>query len=128
LNRQIDAFRLEQVFRNILDNSLAECADRPEVEIQILSSAARLEGREAIRIAVHDNGPGLTAEQRQRIFDSFYTKKIRATGSGMAIVKRIIEAHGVRAWVSDSSGPGAEIHLISPRHQGRRDHGPPSPD
>ena len=102
---QADAFRLEQVFRNILDNALAACAERPD--IQITGSAAWLDEREAIRIAVRDNGPGLSPEQRDKIFESFYTTKTRGTGLGMAIVKRIVEAHGGQVGLGDRRGPGS---------------------
>src|SRR5262249_50489530 len=57
LHCAVDPFRLEQVFRNILENALAACPD--PVEITILCSAASLEGQAAICIAVRDNGPGL---------------------------------------------------------------------
>jgi PAS domain S-box-containing protein len=117
LTCQADGFRLEQVFRNILDNSLAACSDR--AEIVITAAFAQLDGREAIRLAFRDNGPGLNPEQRDRIFDSFYTTKTRGTGLGMAIVKRIVEAHGGQAAVGDAHGPGAEILLTLPRRQER---------
>ncbi|HEY7426854.1 MAG TPA: response regulator, partial [Gemmataceae bacterium] len=71
----VDSFRLEQVFRNILENALAACQD--PVEITVACSAAWLDGRPALRIAVRDNGPGLTAEQRQRIFEPFFTTKTK---------------------------------------------------
>jgi two-component system, LuxR family, sensor kinase FixL len=116
LTCQADAFRLEQVFRNILDNALAACTDRPEIVIE--GSAARLDGRKAIRIVVRDNGPGLNAEQRDKIFESFYTTKTHGTGLGMAIVKRIVEAHGGRVGIGGAEGGGAEIILTLPREQG----------
>jgi PAS domain S-box-containing protein len=120
LTCQADPFRLEQVFRNILDNALAACPGRAEIRIE--GAPASLEGRKAVRICVRDNGPGLDAEQRERIFESFYTTKTRGTGLGMAIVKRIVEAHGGRVGVGvgDPPGRGAEIILTLPREQGRQ--------
>ena len=67
---------------------------------------------------VRDNGPGLSPEQRDKIFESFYTTKTRGTGLGMAIVKRIVEAHGGQVGLGDAEGRGAEIVLTLPRHQG----------
>jgi PAS domain S-box-containing protein len=113
LTCSIDAFRLEQVFRNILDNALAACAD--PVRITIWGTATELDGRPAVRIAVRDNGPGLNPEQARRIFDPFFTTKSKGTGLGMAIARRIVEAHRGRIAVGDGSGPGAEIVITLPR-------------
>jgi signal transduction histidine kinase len=109
----VDHFRLEQVFRNILDNALAACTD--PVQITVLAAPTSLSGRPAVRVAVRDNGPGLNPEQRQRIFDPFFTTKTKGTGLGMAIAKRIVEAHGGQIAVGPGSGRGAEILLLLPR-------------
>jgi PAS domain S-box-containing protein len=109
----IDPFRVEQVFRNIFENSLAACAD--PVRIEVHCTAAALDGRPALRVAVRDNGPGLSGEQRRRIFEPFFTTKTKGTGLGMAIAKRIVEAHGGRIVVGSAAWPGAEIVLTLPR-------------
>lgn len=109
----VDLFRLEQVFRNILENALAACQD--PVRIKISCADAMLNGRSALEVRVRDNGPGLNAEQRQKIFDPFYTTKTKGTGLGMAIAKRILDAHGGRIAVGSHEGPGAEIVLTLPR-------------
>jgi two-component system, LuxR family, sensor kinase FixL len=110
---EVDPFRLEQVFRNMMENSLAACQDPTQVTIS--ASATSLEGKPAIRLALRDNGPGLTAEQQQRIFEPFFTTKTKGTGLGMAIAKRIVEAHGGRISLGSSSGQGAEIVITLPR-------------
>jgi hypothetical protein len=74
-----------------------------------------LEGQPALRIDVRDNGPGLSAEQRQRIFEPFFTTKTKGTGLGMAIAQRIIEAHGGQITVGTPPDRGAEIQLLLPR-------------
>ncbi len=109
----IDHFRLEQVFRNMFENSLAAC--RGPVRVAIACSGAELGGRPALRVAVRDNGPGLSPEQRQRIFDPFFTTKTKGTGLGMAIAKRVVDAHGGLIAVGNAAGPGAEILLTLPR-------------
>jgi PAS domain S-box-containing protein len=111
-----DPFRLEQVFGNILDNALAATPD--PVVIEVAGSAVRHGVGEAIRVSIRDNGPGLTPEQQARIFESFYTTKTRGTGLGMAIVKRIVEAHGGLVEPGPNPGPGAEIILTLPRSPG----------
>jgi PAS domain S-box-containing protein len=108
-----DPFRLEQVFRNILDNALAACQD--PVDIAIQCSTTDWAGRETLEISVRDNGPGLTPEQRQKIFEPFFTTKVRGTGLGLPIAKRIVEAHGGRITASDKPAPGAEIVIALPK-------------
>jgi PAS domain S-box-containing protein len=109
----VDPFRLEQVFRNILDNALAACRD--PVEVCVRCTGESLEGRPALRVAVRDNGPGLSAEQRQRIFEPFFTTKTKGTGLGMAIARRIVEAHGGQIAVGTGPGRGAEVLITLPR-------------
>jgi two-component system sensor kinase FixL len=112
LRCSVDHFRLGQVFRNILENALAACQE--PVEIKVVCRRAEIDGQPAVRIAFRDNGPGLNAEQRQRIFDPFFTTKTKGTGLGMAIAKRIVEAHGGQIAVGSGSDRGAEILITLP--------------
>ncbi len=108
----LDAFRMEQAFRNIFDNSLGACQD--PLLIIIHAADAVLDGRPALRVSIRDNGPGLSPEQATRIFDPFFTTKSKGTGLGMAITKRIVDAHHGRIEVG-GIGPGAEIIITLPR-------------
>lgn len=109
---EADRFRLVQVFRNVLENALAACSD--PVRIEIACERASLGAIPAIRVGVRDNGTGLNAEQRRRIFEPFYTTKPTGTGLGMAIAQRIMESHGGTIAVGDSPPPGAQIILTLP--------------
>jgi signal transduction histidine kinase/FixJ family two-component response regulator len=121
LRCNVDPFRLEQVFRNIFDNALAACRDPVRIVIRCAEmalgepiAASRARRTSVLSVSIQDNGPGLNPEQRQRIFDPFFTTKTKGTGLGMAIAKRIIEAHGGRIAVGRAPG-GAEICLSLPR-------------
>jgi signal transduction histidine kinase len=107
-----DRFRLAQVFRNVMDNSFAACCGA--VKMTIACRDADLDGRPALRVSLRDDGPGLSEEQRARLFEPFYTTKQSGTGLGMTIAKRIVEAHGGRITAGDAS-PGAEILFWLPR-------------
>jgi signal transduction histidine kinase len=111
----VDAQRLKQVFRNIFDNALAACPD--PVVITVVATEETAAGQPGVRLTIRDNGPGLTPEQRQRIFEPFYTTKSRGTGLGMAICERIIDAHGGMLAVGAPDGPGTEIVLWLPRNR-----------
>jgi signal transduction histidine kinase len=103
------------VFRNLFENSLAAAAGA--VRIDVRCAEATLHGQPALRVAVRDDGPGLTPEQRRRAFEPFYTTKAKGTGLGLAIVRRLVEAHGGRIDLGDAEGPGAELVLVLPRGQ-----------
>ena len=117
LECRIDTFRLEQVFRNLIENSLSACTD--PVSISIKCSAVEEGSVPAICVTYQDNGPGLTAEQHLRIFDAFYTTKTKGTGLGMAIARRIVEAHGgtIRSIQGQS---GASFEITIPRSKATR--------
>lgn len=108
----LDRFRMVQVFRNLLENSLAACQD--PVAIQVSCRDVLLGGQPAIEISVRDNGPGLTPDARQNVFEPFFTTKTKGTGLGMAIAGRIIEAHGGQIAVGDDSSIGAEFVITLP--------------
>ncbi len=110
-----DRFHLKQVFRNLLENALAAGGSPPRVEVAC--SPVTLGGREAVRVVVRDNGPGFTAEARQKLFEPFFTTKVRGTGLGLPICKRVVEAHGGRIETGAGAGPGAEIVITLPRRK-----------
>jgi signal transduction histidine kinase len=105
-----DMFRLEEVFRNLFENSLAACSDPAVISI----SRSQTHDNKSISLTIRDNGPGLTEEQKQKIFEAFYTTKSQGTGLGMAIVKRIIEAHGGTICVGEEAFQGAEFVITLP--------------
>lgn len=109
----VDPFRLEQVFRNILDNSLAACSAPAVLEIRVVP--VELDGQPALRISVSDNGPGIARDQRLKVFDPFYTTKAKGTGLGMPIARRIVQAHGGQIDIGDGAGPGALLQITLPR-------------
>jgi PAS domain S-box-containing protein len=112
LNVDMDRFRLVQVFRNLLENSLAAGCD--PVVIRIGCRDVHLNGKSAVEISVRDNGPGLTPDARQNVFEPFFTTKTKGTGLGMAIARRVIDAHGGRIAVGDSA-EGAEFVINLPK-------------
>jgi signal transduction histidine kinase len=107
-----DVFAMTQVFRNIFENSLAACPAGGRIDVA--AQSALLEGHPAIRIAIADDGPGLAPEVCQRVFDPFFTTKTKGTGLGMAITKRIIEAHHGTISIGNRPTGGAEVCVVIP--------------
>jgi PAS domain S-box-containing protein len=112
-----DAFQLRQVFRNILENALHEDLDarcnRPQIEVTVHFTDVELAGRSALQITISDNGPGSELKTLEDIFQPFVTTRTRGTGLGMAIARRIIEAHQgtIRAYHPATGGLAIEIQL-----------------
>ncbi len=113
LRCKVDPFRLGQVFRNIFDNAISACS--PPIVIVINAAPVMMGSRAGLRIKVRDNGPGIRLEQRQKVFDPFYTTKAKGTGLGMAIARRIVEAHDGQIELGDAVEPGAVFLITLPR-------------
>ena len=108
-----DGFRLIQVFRNILDNALSAAHDPVVIDVEWTEANGAVQP--SVGIVIRDNGPGLTPEQRCNLFEPFYTTKTQGTGLGMAIAKRIIDAHGGVIAAGTDDGRGATILITLPR-------------
>jgi signal transduction histidine kinase len=107
-----DHFRLVQLFRILFENSLAACPD--PVRIEIACHGVILGNVNGVRVSVRDNGPGLSQQQREHMFEPFYTTKTKGTGLGLAIAQRIVEAHGGQITVGQEIAHGAEIVVDLP--------------
>ena len=72
----------------------------------------------AVRISISDNGPGIPAEYHQEIFNEFLrlqqTSDSHGMGLGLAIARRLIEAHGGKIWVESEPGNGSTFSLLLP--------------
>jgi signal transduction histidine kinase len=103
---EVDPFRVEQVVRNVLENAVSACDDSGTIAVSF--SKAEIDEAAAVCVTVANDGPPLTPEERERIFEAFFTRKTRGSGLGMAISRRIVEAHGGRIAVGQPPG-GVEI-------------------
>jgi signal transduction histidine kinase len=109
-----DAEKLRQVFANILDNAIDAFASVPEarrIEVFIEN------GGDAATVRVRDNGCGIPADKIDRIFNPFFTTKEKGTGLGMAISKKIVEAHEGKIDVISQSGSGTDFVVTLPMPQ-----------
>ncbi len=106
-----DADQLHQVLANLITNAKQALERQPGPRrLRIAARAAR----DAVEISVADNGPGIAAELRGRIFDPFFTTKPVGTGIGLAVSRRIADAHGGSLTLAEGAG-GASFVLRLPR-------------
>ena len=107
-----DAVRLRQVVDNLLVNATVHTPPATVVHVRVVRRGRWVE------LEVADDGPGLDPEQVDRVFDRFYrgveARRRPGTGLGLSIVAALAEAHGGRAEVRASAGPGARFLVTLP--------------
>jgi signal transduction histidine kinase len=108
-----DRVQLQQVVLNLVMNGIDAMRTITE-RSRILTVRSQLDDRNNIVVNVADSGVGLDAENRERIFDTFFTTKAAGMGMGLAISKSIIEAHHGRLWAAPGSPIGAIFAFALP--------------
>ena len=105
-----DSLKLRQVLENLIRNALESFDLKANQKTVTLFVAPTSEG---VRIAIQDNGAGITEEVASKIFDPFFTTKARGTGLGLSIAKEIVRAHGgsLRLDAARAGGTVAELSL-----------------
>jgi signal transduction histidine kinase len=111
------SLQLIQVFQNLISNAIKYRSDKPP---EIIISA--VERPEAWEIAVADNGIGIPHDHYDRIFGLFkrlHGRDVPGTGLGLALCRRIVEAHGGHIWVESEPGRGSTFRIALPKTQWR---------
>jgi signal transduction histidine kinase len=110
-----DAEKLRRVVINLVANAFdaLEQAGTKDPRVRVLAGE-NLAG-DLVWLRVRDNGPGMPPEVRERIFDPFYTSKQGGTGLGLALVRKVVDAHGGQVEVATAPGGGTEFVVTLPR-------------
>ncbi len=123
LSVRADPDRLQQVLAALVDNAIRHAPAGSDVVIE-----TRPPGADAVRLAVRDAGPGVSAVDRPHVFDRLYQadasrdRSAGTSGLGLSIVKALVEAQGGTVGVDDATPRGATFWLELPDAAG----GPPS--
>jgi PAS domain S-box-containing protein len=108
-----DRIQLQQVLLNLLMNAIEAMSSVGVGPRALWVSSERVAATEVL-IAVGDSGPGFDPQSLDRLFDAFYTTKPHGLGLGLAISRRIIEAHGGRLWATANAPHGAVLQFTVP--------------
>lgn len=106
----VDPILIEQVLLNLIKNGLEAMKQTSQRELKIHVQSLD----DQILFAVTDRGPGVAAEIRERLFDSFYTTKPEGMGMGLNICRSIIESHQGRLWFEDNPESGCSFRFTLP--------------
>lgn len=136
----IDQHMMNEVFSNILLNSTQAIDKNGKILVRVetktisnenidiipfstgLTNSEQKEGSGSqqitgmFQITFEDNGPGCPPEYLSKIFDPFYTTKINGTGLGLALAKRVVEAHGGQIFAENTLGKGMKIIILLPEN------------
>ena len=108
---RVDPVRIEEVLTNIIDNAIKYApADKP-IDLELADEPTR------IRVAVSDRGPGIPAEDRDRIFEPFHrlSTQTRGVGLGLHIAREIMNLHGGSLTVAERPGGGTTFAITLPK-------------
>ena len=121
---QADARQIKTCFLNVLTNAIQ--AMPLGGEIRVTGRAVSGNGSHAgasgngsgfLELRVADTGPGIPTDERERVFNPFFSTKATGFGLGLAITRKIVEDHGGRIYVAND-GPGTQIVVELPLRQG----------
>ncbi len=121
---RLDQDGLRQILNNIIGNACDALNQTPDARILITSKLEVQQERSGVSIVIQDNGPGFEKHIIDKVFEPYVTNKLEGTGLGMAIVKRIAQAHGgfvivnnqdqgggrVKVWLPEVNQPGTSIN------------------
>jgi signal transduction histidine kinase len=105
-----DAYYLHQVLENLVRN--AREAMEAQEDRRLALAVERIGPMAAVRVA--DNGPGISPDRTERIFQPFVSSKGKGMGLGLAICKEIVEGHGGRLEVQSRVGEGTVFTILLP--------------
>lgn len=108
-----DAIQLQQVLLNMVING-CEAMESLSPGERRLSVTTGHDGCGGVRVTVRDNGPGVTGEAIERLFEPFVTSKPKRPGLGLAICSSIVSAHGGRVGVENGPDGGAAFYFCLP--------------
>jgi two-component system OmpR family sensor kinase/two-component system sensor histidine kinase QseC len=106
-----DAQGLRSLLRNLIDNAIKHGADPPRVVVSLETAA------DSVWLRVDDNGPGIPASERERVFDRFHRREGASTqgsGLGLAIVRAIAQQHHAQVGLDDSPLGGLRVWVRLP--------------
>jgi signal transduction histidine kinase/DNA-binding response OmpR family regulator len=110
----VDKNQIMEVFLNIILNAIEAMPQGGELTVENRLHRAALNGSEYMRVAITDTGCGIAPENLSRLFDRYFTTKKEGTGLGLAVVDRVVKAHGGSVSVESQLGKGTTFYVDLP--------------
>jgi signal transduction histidine kinase len=119
-----DELQIEQALTNIIRNAVESMPGGGTLSIGTAEDA----GGGWLRITVQDTGSGIRPEDREHIFQTFFTTKAKGTGLGLSIVEGVLKNHGGKIFIEQPEGSGTRVVLCLPARGDGVSAGPAKPE
>ncbi|MCH8962878.1 MAG: ATP-binding protein, partial [Bacteroidetes bacterium] len=107
----VDPGQFHRVLDNLVTNAVQAMERRGEITVEAVRDGQFDE------ITVRDEGPGITEQEREQVFEPLYSTRTTGTGLGLTIGRQIIECHGGTLELAEAEGPGAVFRIRLPRRE-----------
>jgi len=113
----LDKELMRRVIVNIVKNGIEAAQNahiEPEIDVELREKPSDKGGAPALWLLIIDNGPGLTAEQKEKIFNPYFTTKSDGTGLGLVIVRKIVQDHDgdISLHDRDDGQRGTQVDIV----------------
>jgi two-component system sensor histidine kinase KdpD len=112
---EIDPVQIDQVVTNLIENAVRHSPPGGTIRVSVTP------GGEVVRVRVADEGPGIPADEHEKVFEAFYrghaAPERSGSGLGLAIARAVVTAHGGRIWVDPESGRGTAVVFEIPSRE-----------
>ena len=109
---RLDKIEIQQVLINLLQNSINSLQKIEKNRLILIT--VQMQNQDQITVTVQDNGPGIPANEMDKIFSAYHTNKTGGIGMGLPICETIIEAHGGEIWPDTDYTAGARFSFSLP--------------
>ena len=106
----VDPILIEQVLLNLIKNGLESMRISKKTKLTLVVESSDLD----VTFSIHDQGPGVSDEIKDRLFESFFSTKNEGTGIGLNICRSVIESHNGRLWFINKKSGGCVFYFTVP--------------
>ncbi len=110
---RVDPLQLVQALVNLILNALESMGREPAITPRLVI-ATRLDGKNKVEVAIHDNGPGIIEEIVAIMSDPLFSTEYSSIRMGLPVTRAIIESHGGRLWATSNRRRGITLRLSLP--------------
>jgi len=110
----LDSSQVDRVFINLVSNAIKFTPEKGKISIHTEFKD------DVVTTSVSDTGIGISEENQKRLFDEFYrvdnqiNQNVKGTGLGLALAKKIVEAHNGKIWITSKMNEGTTFHFTLP--------------